>query len=258
MLGCRDYSLRDVRMKHLIISDIHSNLSALEAVLAAAGEVDQVWCIGDLVGYGPDPRECIARVRELATLTVAGNHDWAVAGKLGLSEFNTDAREAVLWTRTQVVQAELDYLSGLPERESSGDFTIVHGSPRHPVWEYVLTPSVARSNFAYFESRFCLVGHTHLPMIYALETTNGQGRLRSSVPGDGEVLQLAGAPRTIINPGSVGQPRDGISAAAYALLDTEAHTLTFCRQEYPVEQTQRRMMEVGLPPRLAARLNFGW
>lgn len=245
-------------MRYLIMSDIHGNLQAFEAVLSATPDFDQVWCLGDVVGYGPDPHECIARLRGLPAITVAGNHDWAVAGKLDLHEFNADAQEAVLWTREQVTRADVEFLKSLPERETSGDFTLVHGSPRHPVWEYILNASVARSNFERFDTRFCLVGHTHVPVLYALHTGDERSRVQTGRPAPGSVLELRDAPRMIINPGGVGQPRDAIPSAAYALYDSEAQTISFLRQEYDIEETQRRMTAAGLPPRLIARLTFGW
>ncbi len=243
-------------MRCLIVSDIHGNLAAFDAVLQAAQGYDQVWCLGDIVGYGPDPRECIQRLRSLPFVAVAGNHDWAVANRLDLDEFNMDAQVAVAWTYEQLSPADREFLAQLPERATIGQFTLVHGSPRHPVWEYILQPSVARANFAHFDTPYCLVGHTHVPMVFAL--TEDGARCHTFAPRRDAAIALTGAPRMIINPGSVGQPRDGIPLAAYAILDTDAMTLTCCRQAYPIEETQRRMDAHKLPPRLIARLTFGW
>ncbi|MBC7259390.1 MAG: metallophosphoesterase family protein [Chloroflexi bacterium] len=243
-------------MRCLIVSDIHGNLAAFDAVLQAATDYDQVWCLGDIVGYGPDPRECIQRLRSLPFVAVAGNHDWAATKRLDLDEFNADAQQAVIWTYEQLSPAERDFLAQLPERLVIGQFTLVHGSPRYPIWEYILQPSVARANFAHFDTPYCLVGHTHVPMIFAL--TDDGSRCRTYSPRPDGSLALDDAPRMIINPGSVGQPRDGIPLAAYAMLDTDAMTLTFHRQPYPIEETQRRMDERDLPRRLIARLSFGW
>jgi len=245
-------------MRYLIVSDIHGNLAAFDAVLSAAPEHDQVLCLGDVVGYGPDPHECIHRLKALPHAGVAGNHDWAVLGKLNLEDFNADAQTAARWTQEQVSPEDLAFLSQLPDRLTAGDFTIAHGSPRHPIWEYILQTSTARANFAHFETPFCLVGHTHVPMIYALQDDRPNPRCRTFTPSEEIVLDLANAPRMIINPGSVGQPRDGSPLAAYAVLDTDAQTLSFHRQEYPVGETQRRMGELSLPARLIARLSFGW
>ncbi len=243
-------------MRCLIVSDIHGNLAAFDAVLEAAAPYDQVWCLGDIVGYGPDPRECIQRLRSLPFVAVAGNHDWAVASRLDLDEFNLDAQVAVAWTHERLSPEERDFLAQLPESITIAPFTLVHGSPRHPVWEYILQPSVARANFAHFDTPFCLVGHTHVPMIFAL-VENGS-RCYAYSPRSNGPLALTDAPRMILNPGSVGQPRDGIPLAAYAILDTDAMTITFHRQPYPIEQTQRKMDEYKLPHRLSARLTFGW
>lgn len=245
-------------MRILIISDIHGNLLAFDAVLDAAPAYDQVWCLGDLVGYGPNPRECIHRLQELSHLTVAGNHDRAVTDKLNLDEFNADAQEAALWTRNQLSDAELDFLAQLPEQQAVGDFTLVHGSPRHPVWEYILAISTARANFDYFDTPFCLVGHTHVPIIYTIPRSETLARCKAMAPRDAEQLALPDTARMIINPGSVGQPRDGIPLASYALLDTETRLLSFHRQPYAIEEIQEQMHRANLPPRLIARLSFGW
>lgn len=243
-------------MRSLIVSDIHGNLAAFDAVLEAAQGYDQVWCLGDIVGYGPDPRECIQRLRALPFVAVAGNHDWAVAQRVDLDDFNADAQDAARWTHDQLSPADRDFLAQLPERLIIGQFTLAHGSPRYPIWEYILQPSVARANFDHFDTPYCLVGHTHVPMIFAL--TDHGTRCRMYTPRPDALLTLTDTPRMIINPGSVGQPRDGIPWAAYAILDTDAMTLAFHRQPYPIEETQRRMEEHALPRRLSARLTFGW
>ena len=245
-------------MRCLIVSDIHGNLEAFDAVLQAASGYDQVWCLGDIVGYGPDPHECIQRLKSLPFVAVAGNHDWAVVNRVDLNDFTADAQEAALWTHDQLLQDDQEFLAHLPERIVLDGFTLVHGSPRHPVWEYILQPSVARASFAYFDTPICLVGHTHVPILYALTDGRDGTRCRTHVPPQDAPLPLADAPRMIINPGSVGQPRDGNPLAAYAMLDTEAQTLSFHRLDYAVEETQRKMGEHNLPPRLIARLSFGW
>ncbi len=245
-------------MRYLIISDIHGSILAFDAVLEAAPAYDRVWCLGDVVGYGPNPRECIRRLQELPHRTVAGNHDRAVTDKLNLDEFNADAQEAALWTREQLSAEELDFLAQLPDRLVIDDFTLVHGSPRHPIWEYILTTSSARANFKHFDTPFCLVGHTHIPAIYTAPSDETLGRCKATSPRDTDQLTLADTARMIINPGSVGQPRDGIPLAAYALLDTETRILSFHRQPYPIKETQEQMHRGNLPPRLIARLSFGW
>ena len=243
-------------MRILVLSDIHANLAAFDAVLAHAGSFDRVWCLGDIVGYGPDPNECVERVRELRRYQcLAGNHDWAALGKLDLSDFNTDARLAALWTRQQLtpdnrafLEARLEQIGPLEER-----YTLVHGSPRYPIWEYILDEAIAAENFPYFSTQVCLVGHTHVPVIYA-ETPAGVRALRPPL----DKPHPLGDQRLIINPGSVGQPRDGDPRASYLLLDMDAGTVTYRRVDYPIEATQEKMAAVGLPPRIIARLEYGW
>jgi predicted phosphodiesterase len=243
-------------MHILIVSDIHSNLAALAAVLEAANAqgYDRVWCLGDVVGYGPVPNDCVAQVQDMEAICIAGNHDWAALGKIPLEDFNRDAQKASLWTREQLTGESIVYLEDQPQVRVEGDFTLAHGSPRHPIWEYVQLPSVAGANFAYFDTPYCLVGHTHVPVVFrALD----EHRAEMFFPSLDVPLKL-GAERLIINPGSVGQPRDGDSRASYAVLDDETGTIQFHRVEYAIGRTQSQIMEAGLPPRLAARLAFGW
>ena len=253
-------------MRHLIISDIHSNLAAFEAVLANAGSFDRVWCLGDVVGYGPDPDECVELLRGLPHVCVVGNHDWATLGKMDTDDFNPDARKACQWTSEQLSSSNMKYLETLPESLCEGDFTLVHGSPRHSVWEYILYPSVAEANFEYFDTRFCLVGHTHVPIIYRRRVA-GPGRGNSGQACDTLAPSLndpraLGEHRLIINPGSVGQPRDGDPRASYAILDSGDQlndlTVEYRRVSYSVETTQARMVDRDLPVRLIMRLGYGW
>ncbi len=243
-------------MRYLIISDVHGNLAALEAVLAAAGACDAVWCLGDVVGYGPQPNECVERVRDLPGLRcVAGNHDWGALGRLDLSDFNPEARRAAEWTGEQLTPSSRAWLEGLPERIVEGEFTLVHGSPRHPIWEYVLSPDVARANMAYFDTPTCLIGHSHVPVIFR-EDGAPSSPLTVLVPEPGEVLRY-GERRAIVNPGSVGQPRDGDPRACFVLLDAATGTLEYRRVAYPIGETQERMRQAHLPERLALRLAYG-
>ncbi len=244
-------------MRCLVLSDIHSNLEAFEAVLEDAGSVDRVWCLGDVVGYGPDPNACVELLRSLPHLCIAGNHDWATLGKLDLRDFNPDARQANLWNREQLAPDNLAYLEALPEALVEGPFTLVHGSPRYPIWEYIIYDSTAQANFEFFDTSFCFVGHTHTPVIFRLDT-GGDGDVCESLPPSLNEPMNLGAERLIINPGSVGQPRDGDPQASYAILDTEALTVAHRRVAYPVEKTQAKMMEHDLPMRLAVRLVYGW
>lgn len=241
-------------MRYLIISDVHANLAALEAVLADAPDFDEIWCLGDLLGYGPYPNKCIERVREFPHFSLAGNHDWAALGKLDLADFNVIARVANQWTQTQLTPTSHDYLSELPTHKELEGFYLAHASPREPVWEYILDTRTAFANFQHFTGSFCLVGHTHVPVVF--ELNEERERTKTLIPPLLEPLEL-GPHRMIINPGSVGQPRDGDPRASYALLDTEEMIWEFRRVAYPVEVTQERMEAEGLPPRLIARLEVG-
>jgi diadenosine tetraphosphatase ApaH/serine/threonine PP2A family protein phosphatase len=241
-------------VQYLIISDIHANLAALEAVLDDAPPFDEVWCLGDLVGYGPKPNECIQRVRGLPQTSLVGNHDWAALGKLDLNSFNAIARVANHWTQRQLTLSSRGYLDGLPPSLQRGDFTLAHASPREPVWEYIMDSTTAYRNFAHFSTPFCLVGHTHVPVVFELDEEDN--RCRASLPPFPEPVQL-GARRAIINPGSVGQPRDGDPRAGYAVLNTDEMTFEFRRVAYPIQITQELMRAQGLPQRLIDRLRVG-
>lgn len=247
-------------MRYLVISDIHANLEALEAVLEdAQGQYTEVWCLGDLVGYGPDPNECVERVRELPVACVAGNHDWAALGKLPLDDFNPDARVASRWTQVALDASSRTYLEALPETLVIGDkVTLVHGSPRHPIWEYVISIPIALENFAYFETPWCLIGHSHIPVIFRYIVEDEHKDCEAIIPPFNQPISLPPGERFIINPGSVGQPRDGDPRASYMLIDPDEGTIEYRRVSYPVDKTQAKMEELGLPPRLIARLSFGW
>lgn len=243
-------------MRILVLSDIHANLAAFEAVLADAGAFDRIWCLGDIVGYGPDPNQCIERLRELRRYQcLAGNHDWAARGRLDMTDFNTDARLAALWTGQQLTENSRAFLDARLERIGplEGRYTLVHGSPRYPILEYILDEEIAAENFPYFDTQVCLVGHTHVPVIYTLDN----GRVRAVRPALNQPFAL-GEQRMIINPGSVGQPRDGDPRASYLLLDVEEGVVTYRRVEYPIEVTQEKMLAVGLPPKIITRLSYGW
>lgn len=245
-------------MRVLVISDIHANLAALEAVLEdAANKFDALWCLGDMVGYGPEPDECVTRIRGLAVAAVVGNHDWAALGRMDVDDFNPEAKRAVLWTRDHISADNLAWLGGLPSQPlAQGAFTLTHGSPRDPVWEYVQYPSTAFANFEHFPTPFCLVGHTHIPLLYVL--SDKDQKVRSVTPVFGRRIALREGLRVILNPGSVGQPRDNDSRSAYALLDTDETTWEARRVAYPIEVTQAHMRAANLPERLINRLAYGW
>lgn len=240
-------------MRYAILADIHGNLAAFEAVLddiEGRGGVDEVWCLGDVIGYGPEPRECIALLRHYKHLCVAGNHDWAAIGKVDVSDFNPDAAAACLWTGGQLTEDDATYVGSLPLVLTRGDFTIVHGSPREPTWEYVVSVSSALANFGVFTTRYCLVGHSHVPVVFELVEETCLAR---ELPAE---LEL-GENRLIINPGGVGQPRDGDPRAAYAVYDEDHGVLYHYRVPYDIEATQRKMVDYGLPRFLVTRLSMG-
>ncbi len=239
-------------MRLAVLSDIHGNLAALEAVLSALAPFDAVWQLGDIVGYGPQPDEVIERLRTLDARGVRGNHDSAATGLIDVDWFNDDARAAVEWTATRLAPDGQQWLGELPERSVEGDFTLVHGSPRDPTWEYVYSTPIARACFTAFDTPHCLVGHTHVPLVFRED----DGRVEMLAPADGSRLSLDER-RTILNPGSVGQPRDGDPRACGMLLDTDVKIVEWRRVEYEVGTTQQRMRELRLPGRLVERLAHG-
>ncbi len=246
-------------MRYLVISDIHANLVAFDAILAdAENQFEKIWCLGDVVGYGPYPNECIEQLQKFDYLCIAGNHDWAVLDKLDVAEFNANARFAVLWTREQLTPQNRAFLDDLPlYLLPEKDFTLVHGSPRHPIWEYILYPKIAQLNFNHFETTYCLVGHTHSPVIY-VEGNTPDAPSEAIIPEAGLFVQKLNAQRLIMNPGSVGQPRDGDARASYAILDTEAMEFTIKRVAYNIDQVQQVMKQHNFPAKLWTRLSFGY
>lgn len=242
-------------MRVLVISDIHANLVALETVLEHAGQVDAVWCLGDMVGYGPHPNECIQRLQQLPNLIcLLGNHDAAALDQLDLDTFNHEARLSVEWMQSILTPQSLEFLSQCPPQLTNGQVTLVHGSPRHPTYEYLLDTRSATENFHYFDTNFCFVGHTHLPVMFQIG--DGDYMAGLSIPPVNFVIDLQ--PRTIINPGSVGQPRDRDPRAAYAIFDTEHHTWHYHRVAYDIPAVQQEMQSLGLPERHILRLEGGW
>jgi diadenosine tetraphosphatase ApaH/serine/threonine PP2A family protein phosphatase len=242
-------------MRILIISDIHANLTALDAVLSDAGLVEAVWCLGDLVGYGPDPNQCIERIKELPNLVcLLGNHDAAALKQIDTDSFNPEARQAIQWTSEILSPESYSFLKTLPEKTVIDHVTLVHGSPRQPVWEYLLDTRTATTNFGFFDTPYCLVGHTHLPVVYYLPDESRAARLL--VPD--ESMQLTLAPRAILNPGSVGQPRDRDPRAAYAIYEPEDNLVEFWRVPYDIKAVQDRMLSENLPDRHIQRLTSGW
>ena len=240
-------------MRVLVISDIHANVSALDAVLAKAGEVDAVWCLGDIVGYGPDPNECIARLKSLSNLVcLQGNHDAAATGDLPLEGFNAEARSSIEWLRGALSSEPFDFLKGLAPRREAAGVTLAHASPRHPILEYLLDTYSAAENFPYFGTDFCFVGHTHIPVLFFLDK---QG-VNLQIPNPNNKFTLKR--RCIANPGSAGQPRDRDARAAYAIFDDQSNSWDYRRVEYDIHSVQQRMISAKLPERHISRLAGGW
>ena len=242
-------------MRILIITDIHSNLVALETVLDHAGKVDAVWCLGDVVGYGPSPNECISLIKKQPKLIcLLGNHDAASINTLDIATFNPEARRAVEWTQDTLTSESVAFLRERPKLLIQGKVTLSHGSPRHPVFEYILDTRAATENFTHFKTDFCFFGHTHLPVMFYMENNDYMAKL--TIPPVGETTELK--PRVIINPGSVGQPRDRNPHAAYAIFDSEANTWDYRRVGYDFTTTQDHMRKHDLPERHIVRLESGW
>jgi diadenosine tetraphosphatase ApaH/serine/threonine PP2A family protein phosphatase len=235
-----------------VLSDIHANLPALDAVLAAAAPVDAVWHLGDVVGYGPAPDEVVDRLRDVGAVGVRGNHDAAACGGTEIEWFNPEARTAMEWTRRAISPRTRAWLDALPESRVEGDWTLVHGSPRDPIWEYITSVPVARANLGALTTRLGLHGHTHMPIAFG----DDDGRVEVMTPADGSSIALEER-RLLLNPGSVGQPRDGDPRASYAVIDTEAGRCSWHRVAYDIEAVQADMETAGLPERLIARLSYG-
>ena len=243
-------------MRVLVISDIHANLNALEAVLADAGQVDETWCLGDLIGYGPDPNEVVERLRDLPNLTcILGNHDVAVLGQMDYAVFNTDARKSLLWQQQHVTTSNMIYLENLSkDKLVRGNVSLAHGSPRDPVWEYILNTLSARLNFGAFTTPYCFVGHTHIQCMFQLDAE--KDLVTQYLPRPGQMIKLS--PRAILNPGSVGQPRDRDSRSAYAIYDPQTSSWEPRRVAYDISAVQARIRAAELPEKHALRLAEGW
>jgi diadenosine tetraphosphatase ApaH/serine/threonine PP2A family protein phosphatase len=247
-------------MRVLLLADIHSNLTALQAVIRGAhsqGPVDAIWSLGDQVGYGPDPVACLDLLKASDALCIAGNHDAAVAGHASLEEFNMYAATACVWTGAQLGESEEDALQALSPTAQEAGCTLVHGSPRDPIWEYMAGPDVAEENFPAFDTPLCFVGHTHMPSVFEwLEGEPPGSRVSARLLDDGEVVEVKDR-RLIYNPGGVGQPRDGDPRASYAVYDSAAATLAHHRVTYDIKAVQGRMEAAGLPGYLINRLARG-
>ena len=241
-------------MRIAVFSDIHANLHALEAVLADidAESPDELWCLGDIVGYGPRPNQCADLVRERASVALCGNHDLAALGTLDIGDFSGDAAAAARWTQGELGDKQRAWLGGLQPLATRAEAELFHGSPRDPVWDYVLSEDGALAALLATRAPVILVGHSHIALAVSWDAKTIEGGVAPAGTG----LDLSSA-RWLLNPGSVGQPRDGDARAAWLLLDTGARRATFHRVAYPIEQTQAEIRAAGLPAALAARLTHG-
>jgi diadenosine tetraphosphatase ApaH/serine/threonine PP2A family protein phosphatase len=238
-----------------VISDVHANWHALEAVLASvdAASPDELWCLGDIVGYGPRPNPCCESVQARAAVCLAGNHDLGVLGEVDLAEFAPDAVASAEWTREVLSAGSRGFLETLRPSGRSGRVELFHASPRDPVWDYVLTADAVEASFELTEEPLVLVGHSHVPLAIV---RSGDEFAGGHAP-EGTEVDLGTDARLLLNPGSVGQPRDGDPRAAWLLLDFASGRAEFRRVSYPVERTQEEIRGRGLPDALAERLARG-
>jgi predicted phosphodiesterase len=242
-------------MRIALLSDVHGNLPAFEAVLTdieSAG-AEQLWCLGDLVGYGAQPDECVALARERCTLSLAGNHDLVVTGEIPISDFSSSAAAAALWTQEVISEESLSFLRGLAASEPTREPGLFHGSPRDPVWEYVLSSWQADECMDLMEARVGAIGHSHVALWFHRAD---DGELNGAQAAAGAEQDVSEG-KWLLNPGGVGQPRDGDPRAAWLLLDTGDWAATWRRVEYPIEMAARAIEDAGLPGVLAERLYSG-
>jgi diadenosine tetraphosphatase ApaH/serine/threonine PP2A family protein phosphatase len=245
-------------LRAAVISDVHSNQPALEATLAAIDEVgvDEIWCLGDVVGYGAQPEACAGLIQQRCTVCLAGNHDLAVLGGLDIATFSETAAVAVEWTRENISAATVEFLRGLEPAAARADVGLFHASPCDPIWEYVLSIDQAEVGLDAQEQRIGLIGHSHIALFFVRAPGARPGYTQGAQAADGAEVEVAEGD-WLLNPGSVGQPRDGDPRAAWLEVDISSGRATFRRTVYPVERTQSEMRELGLPEVLAARLEHG-
>ncbi len=239
-------------MRYALFGDIHGNLEALQAVMEKTRglEVNEIYCLGDIVGYGADPEECASIVRDVSAGTVAGNHDHAAIGRLDISYFNQYARDAAIWTQNHLSDETKRWLNELPFVRRTAEFSMVHGSLHHPeLFNYVQTLKDAEFNFHAMETMILFLGHSHQPLGF-FNTDPMTYTLESTIP-------LEAGVKTIINIGSVGQPRDEDPRACFAVYDSEKHKIKLHRVEYDIGTAARKIVEAGLPEALALRLSLG-
>jgi predicted phosphodiesterase len=242
-------------MRIALLSDVHGNLPAFESVIADIDStgVEQIWCLGDLVGYGAQPNECVALARERCDLCLAGNHDLVVTGDIDIADFSSSAAAAAEWTRSHIAADSLEFLRGLKPQLDGQAIGLYHASPRDPVWEYVLSTWQADECMDLMDARVAAIGHSHV----ALWFHRDEGGQVSGAPAEAGSEHDLSTGRWLLNPGGVGQPRDGDPRAAWLLLDTGSWTATWKRVEYPIDEAAEAILEAGLPSDLATRLYDG-
>jgi diadenosine tetraphosphatase ApaH/serine/threonine PP2A family protein phosphatase len=242
-------------MRIALLSDVHGNLPAFEAVLRDVDDedVDAIWCLGDLVGYGAQPNDCVELARDRCDLSLAGNHDLVVTGEISITDFSSSAADAARWTRRTITADSLEYLRRLVPADPTQEIALYHASPRDPVWEYVLSTWQADECMDLAASRVSAVGHSHVALWFRRDSS---GAVDGAPAEAGLEADLADG-EWLLNPGGVGQPRDGDPRAAWLLLDTEEWIATWRRVEYPIEEAAEAIVEAGLPQVLADRLFSG-
>jgi predicted phosphodiesterase len=241
-------------MRIALISDVHGNLPAFEAVVAAvdASDAEATWCLGDLVGYGAQPDECVALARERCEVCLAGNHDLVVTGDIDIDDFSSTAATAARWTGEHISEESLRFLRSLAPADAEREPGIYHGSPRDPIWEYVLSTSQAHECMSAMGPRVAAIGHSHVALFFHKD----DGESTGATAPDGTAMDLSRG-KWLINPGGVGQPRDGDPRAAWLLLDTDTWTATWNRVEYEIDKAAEAIERAGLPPVLGERLYTG-
>jgi diadenosine tetraphosphatase ApaH/serine/threonine PP2A family protein phosphatase len=247
------------RLRVAVLSDVHSNLPALEAVLESIEDAsaEEIWCLGDLVGYGADPDSCTALIRDRCEISLLGNHDLAVLDELDVSSFSDTAKAAVEWTQARIARETVSYLRGLGPALYHEGFGLFHASPRDPIWEYVLTTDQAEAGLDAQEDRIGLIGHSHVALYFSRDENGPRpGYAQGAQAPDGALIDISEG-GWLVNPGSVGQPRDGDPRAAWLELETEELTARFHRVPYDIEAASRAIIDGGLPTSLGERLKVG-
>lgn len=242
-------------MRYAILSDIHSNLEALNSFFyfLRSNPVDRIISCGDIVGYGPDPKQCINTLLKMDNfISVMGNHDAAIINKIDISKFNNDAREAVKINKSMLSKIELDYINSLKTSLSENNALFVHGSPRDPINEYLFLYEKFKQVMTFFKEKVCFVGHTHQPIIFEIDD-KGNANFYQNV----NFIELKNNKRYIINVGSVGQSRDNNPQLCVVFFDTKHLTISFKRLPYDIEKTQEKMTKLNMPEKLIQRLSFG-